>query len=95
MIGTWLFLRSWRQTSMPEMRYNLVSTGPAGEDGGPTEPGYIGGGMLSREDPVTSPVIVLAVTTSVLLGAYGLFSLLTNRRTLISQAQYLWQALRR
>ncbi len=51
----------WQITSMPEMRYNLVSTGPAGEDGGPTEPGYIGGGMLSREDPVTSPVIVLAV----------------------------------
>ena len=38
----------WQITSMPEMRYNLVSTGPAGEDGGPTEPGYIGGGMLSR-----------------------------------------------
>ncbi len=51
----------WQITSMPEMRYNLVSTGPAGEDGGPTEPGYIGGGMLSREDPVNSPVIVLAV----------------------------------
>ena len=51
----------WQITSMPEMQYNLVSTGPAGEDGGPTEPGYIGGGMLSREDPVTSPVIVLAV----------------------------------
>ncbi len=51
----------WQITSRPEMRYNLVSTGPAGQDGGPTEPGYIGGGMLSREDPVTSPVIVLAV----------------------------------
>ena len=51
----------WQITSMPEMRYNLVSTGPAGQDGGPTEPGYIGGGMLSREDPVNSPVIVLAV----------------------------------
>ena len=27
----------------------------------PTEPGYIGGGMLQRQAPVTSPVITLAV----------------------------------
>lgn len=51
----------WQITSMPEMQYNLVSTGPTGEDGGPTEPGYIGGGMLARQDPVQTPVITLAV----------------------------------
>lgn len=50
----------WEITSMPEMQYNMVSTGPTG-DMGPTEPGYIGGGMLSRQDPVQSPVIVLDV----------------------------------
>ena len=46
---------------MPEMQYNIVSTGPTGDTGMPTEPGYIGGGMLQRQDPVHAPVITLAV----------------------------------
>jgi predicted enzyme related to lactoylglutathione lyase len=50
----------WQIMSMPEMDYNLVSTGPSG-DQGPTEPGYIGGGMLQRQAPVTTPVITLDV----------------------------------
>ena len=50
----------WEIMSMPEMDYNLVSTGPSG-DQGPTEPGYIGGGMLQRQTPVTTPVITLDV----------------------------------
>jgi predicted enzyme related to lactoylglutathione lyase len=50
----------WEIMSMPEMDYNLVSTGPSG-DQGPTEPGYIGGGMLQRQAPVTTPVITLDV----------------------------------
>jgi predicted enzyme related to lactoylglutathione lyase len=45
---------------MPEMNYNMVSTGPMGE-AGPTEAGYIGGGMMQREDPVATPVITLDV----------------------------------
>jgi len=51
----------WQIQSMPEMGYNLVSTGPAGEDGMPSEPGFIGGGMLQRQEPVTTPVITLQV----------------------------------
>ena len=52
----------WQLQTMPEMGgYTLVTTGPSG-DQGPTEPGYIGGGMLSREQGVTSgPVIVVDV----------------------------------
>lgn len=50
----------WQIQAMPEMNYDMVSTGPVG-DTGPTEPGYIGGGMLQREAPVTSPVITLDV----------------------------------
>jgi predicted enzyme related to lactoylglutathione lyase len=46
---------------MPDMGYNIVSTGPAGDDGMPSEPGFIGGGMLQRQDPVTKPVIVVQV----------------------------------
>ena len=39
----------WQIQSMPEMGYNLVSTGPATDQGMPAEPGYIGGGMLQRQ----------------------------------------------
>lgn len=51
----------WQIHEMPDMGYNIVSTGPAGDDGMPSEPGFIGGGMLQRQDPVTKPVIVLQV----------------------------------
>ena len=50
----------WQLMEMPEMSYTLVSTGPSG-DQGPTEPGYIGGGMLQREAPTHSPVVVIDV----------------------------------
>ena len=43
------------------MDYNIVSTGPATDQGMPSEPGYIGGGMLPRQAPVTTPVITLQV----------------------------------
>lgn len=52
----------WNVTPMPEMEYTSVTTGPTTEDGMPTEPGYIGGGMFQRgESPVTMPVITLDV----------------------------------
>jgi predicted enzyme related to lactoylglutathione lyase len=52
----------WQVQTLPEMGgYTLVMSGPSGEQG-PTEPGYINGGMLSRGDSVTSgPVIVVDV----------------------------------
>ncbi len=50
----------WEIQSMPEMGYHLVTTGPSG-DQGPTEPGYIGGGMLARQSPVDHPVITIDV----------------------------------
>jgi predicted enzyme related to lactoylglutathione lyase len=51
----------WQIQSIPDMGYNIVTTGPAGEQGMPTEPGYIGGGMLERQAPVNVPVIVMEV----------------------------------
>jgi predicted enzyme related to lactoylglutathione lyase len=51
----------WGIQSMPELDYDFVQTGPQREDGMPTGPGYIGGGMCRREGPVTHPVITLAV----------------------------------
>ncbi len=50
----------WELMSMPEMGYVLVSTGPNGEQG-PTEPGYINGGMLKRESHWTAPNVVIDV----------------------------------
>ncbi len=50
----------WTVMPMPDMNYTLVSTGPTSEQSGPTEPGYIGGGMTAR-GTVTSPVITVDV----------------------------------
>jgi predicted enzyme related to lactoylglutathione lyase len=65
----------WQLQSMPGMGYTLVSTGPTGEQG-PTEPGYIGGGMMSRSDsPSASPILVVDVdsidTTLATIGDLG------------------------
>jgi len=51
----------WQIQPMPEMQYNMVSTGPTSDQGMPSEPGFIGGGMMQRESPVKWPVITLQV----------------------------------
>ena len=51
----------WQIMEMPEMQYNMVSTGPTSDEGMPSEPGFIGGGMMKREAPISTPVITLAV----------------------------------
>ena len=52
----------WQLVTMPEMGgYTLAMSGPSG-DQGPSEPGFINGGMLARTDAATSgPVIVIDV----------------------------------
>ena len=51
----------WQIMEMPEMGYTIVMTGPS-NDSGPTEAGFINGGMLSREQAATSgPVPVIDV----------------------------------
>lgn len=50
----------WDVQSMPDMGYTIVSTGPAG-DQGPSEPGYINGGMLQRSELSRAPVLTIAV----------------------------------
>jgi uncharacterized protein len=51
----------WQIMEMPDMGYTIVMTGPS-NDSGPTESGFINGGMLSREQGATSgPVVVLDV----------------------------------
>jgi predicted enzyme related to lactoylglutathione lyase len=39
----------WSLNEITEMDYTMVSTGPSGEQG-PTEPGFINGGMFKRDD---------------------------------------------
>jgi predicted enzyme related to lactoylglutathione lyase len=51
----------WQIQPMPEMNYTIVSTGPTSDQGVPSEPGFIGGGMMQRQAPVNSPVITIAV----------------------------------
>src|SRR5450759_2712005 len=50
----------WSLMPMPEMSYTIVSTGPTTEQG-PSEPGYIGGGMMARADLFQGPVITVDV----------------------------------
>src|SRR3954468_19349511 len=50
----------WQVMEMPDMSYTLVMSGPSG-DSGPTEPGFINGGMMQREGAFTAPNIVLDV----------------------------------
>jgi uncharacterized protein len=50
----------WQLMPMPEMGYTIVMSGPSGEQG-PSEPGFINGGMMQREDPFTAPNIVIDV----------------------------------
>ena len=51
----------WQIRSMPEMQYDMVSTGPVSDQGMPSEPGYVGGGMTQRGDIVDRPVITIQV----------------------------------
>ena len=51
----------WQIHSMPEMQYDMVSTGPVSDQGMPSEPGYVGGGMTQRGELVSRPVITIAV----------------------------------
>ena len=51
----------WQLQEMPGMDYTLVVTGPSG-DQGPTEPGFVNGGMLARSAAAApGPVVVVDV----------------------------------
>ena len=50
----------WQLNHLPDMGYVLVTTGPS-DQGPPSEPGFINGGMLERGLPVGSPVLVVDV----------------------------------
>ncbi|MGA2971011.1 MAG: VOC family protein [Candidatus Bathyarchaeia archaeon] len=51
----------WSINAIPEMDYTLVGTTATNEQGRPTEPGAINGGMLVREEPVKHTVVTINV----------------------------------
>ena len=53
-------LFGWDLQSYPGMEYTMVSTGPTG-DQGPTEPGFINGGMGPRAAAGEGPRVVIDV----------------------------------
>jgi uncharacterized protein len=55
----------WQITQMPEMGYTMVMTGPTDQESGPTEPGFINGGMFERSEqfPGKAPNLVIDVAS--------------------------------
>ena len=53
----------WQLMQVPEMEYTIVMTGPTDQETGPTEPGFINGGMFERTSafPSTGPNLVIDV----------------------------------
>ena len=53
----------WQLMPMPEMGYTIVMTGPSDPEEGPTEPGFINGGMFERSEqfPGKGPNVVIDV----------------------------------
>lgn len=50
----------WNVDEIPGMDYTMVTTGP-GTETGPSEPGYINGGMAQRSDMLPAPNVVIDV----------------------------------
>jgi len=51
----------WKMSPVPNMEYTMVGTTPSDENGMPSEPGAINGGMMVRQGPVKNPVVTIAV----------------------------------
>lgn len=51
----------WQTQPVPEMEYTMAMTGPVGEDGMPSEPGFINGGMFQRSDALNVPIPTIGV----------------------------------
>ena len=53
----------WQMMPMPEMSYTIAMTGPSDPQTGPTEPGFINGGLFERTEqfPGKAPNLVIDV----------------------------------
>jgi predicted enzyme related to lactoylglutathione lyase len=51
----------WNVVPMPEMDYTIVTTGPTSEQGSPSEPGFVNGGLMARSSDFQGPVLTVEV----------------------------------
>jgi predicted enzyme related to lactoylglutathione lyase len=51
----------WNLQQWPGFDYVMVTTTPANEQGTPSEPGGINGGMLLRQGPIANPIVTIEV----------------------------------
>lgn len=51
----------WGFEVMPELQYSLAMTTPLDDQGRPTVPGSINGGLFKREEGITTPVVTVDV----------------------------------
>ncbi len=51
----------WKMNDVPDMSYTMVHTAPTDEKGMMQEPGAINGGLMKRQAPWTTPIIVINV----------------------------------
>ncbi len=51
----------WTMDAVPDMEYIIIRTTPVDENNMPTEPGAINGGMMKRQSPLTSPLVIINV----------------------------------
>ncbi len=51
----------WQINQYAGMQYHMLGTAPSDQNGMPTEPGAINGGMLKRSDPVKNTVVTIDV----------------------------------
>jgi len=51
----------WQVQEMPGLNYTMVGSGPTSDQGMPTEPGFVNGGMLQRGRAISGPVITIDV----------------------------------
>jgi uncharacterized protein len=51
----------WHIQPIPDMNYTMLGTTPSNDEGMPTEPGAINGGMGAREGPLAHTVVTILV----------------------------------
>ncbi|MGZ4436744.1 MAG: VOC family protein [Nocardioidaceae bacterium] len=51
----------WSANDVAEIGYTRVTTGPTTPDEGPSEPGFVNGGLLPRQEGFSAPVVTIEV----------------------------------
>lgn len=77
----------WDTQSMPGMGYTLVTTGPSSQTEGPTETGFVNGGMFSRDAwPGGAPAPIITIDVDDIEAALTTIETLGGKTVLPKQA---------